>query len=136
MPESSAFVLATRSAEVFKQCILQPFALCVLTDRYADPEILDKVAHDKLKYGFIGDFAKPELPNRIDFAKKELNRKFPLCLSQNLQKMLNDCLLRIPITYSDEEKQELLQELTAQIRLDVSRDGSLRLLWQPGSTMA
>lgn len=136
MPASSAFVLVTRSAEVFEQCIRQPVALCVLTDRYADPEILDKVAHDKLKYGFIGDFAKPELPNRIDFAKKELNRKFPLCLSQNLQKMLNDCLLRIPITYSDEEKQELLQELTAQIRLDVSRDGSLRLLWQPGSTMA
>lgn len=136
MPASSAFVLVTRSAEVFEQCIRQPVALCVLTDRYADCRILDYVAKNRLKYGFIGDFAKQELPDRTDFVKKKLQKQFPVHLKQNLQKILEDCLLQIPVTYSDEEKQKLLQELIVQVRLDVDQDGSMRLRWQPESTKA
>ena len=136
MPASSAFVLVTRSAEVFEQCIRQPVALCVLTDRYADCRILDYVAKNRLKYGFIGDFAKQELPERTDFVKKKLQKQFPVRLKQNLQKILGDCLLQIPVTYSDEEKQKLLQELIVQVRLDVDQDGSMRLRWQPESTKA
>lgn len=132
MPSTTAVVLVTRNPRVFRDCWQQAGAnrraRCLITSRHADDAILDTVVKDGLPFVFLEDFAPQSLDNTVQAAKNVLQKAFPMETFLNLRTLLDENLRKLPIDYTEAERELLYRHMRDHLQLQVTPEGRVRLL--------